>query len=177
MKNTVSYWQMVGFFFVAIIGTLLHFLQDWTGGNQVVAQFSAVNESIWEHLKLLYYPTMGFAVAEYLAWGRDVSSFWWVKLIGILLGLTLIPVVYYTYTGILGVNVDWLNVAIFFLVDGLVFWAESKLFERNFTCRINPRIAVLFAGLLAVLFVVFTFRPPHIPLFQDPMTHTYGIPQ
>ena len=46
------------------MGTLLHFLFDWTGGNAVVALFSAVNESIWEHLKLLFYPMVLFAVAS-----------------------------------------------------------------------------------------------------------------
>ena len=175
MKNTRAYWQLVGFFFTAVMGTLLHFLFDWAEGNKVVALFSAVNESIWEHLKLLFYPVMVFAVAEYFAWGKELPSFWWVKLLGIALGLVLIPVMYYTYTGIFGVNVDWLNIAIFFLVAGAVFRIESKLFERDFAYGINPRIAVLLIGLVAVLFAVFTFHPPHIPLFQDPMTYTYGF--
>lgn len=175
MKKTVSYWQLAGFLFAAVVGTLLHFLFDWTGGNVVVALFSAVNESIWEHLKLLFYPMVAVAIAEYFSWGREVESFWCVKLIGILLGLTLIPVAYYTYTGILGVNADLLNITIFFLAAGLVFWVETKLFERGFACSLTPKLAVLFIGLVAVLFTVFTFRPPHIPLFQDPVTHTYGF--
>jgi len=175
MKKTVSYWQLAGYLFTAVVGTLLHFLFDWTGGNVLVALFSAVNESIWEHLKLLFYPMVAFAVAEYFAWGRDVESFWCIKLLGILLGLVLIPVTYYTYTGIFGFNADWLNIAIFFLAAGLVFWVETKLFERGFACSLNPKLAVLFIGLVAVLFAVFTFKPPHIPLFQDPVTHTYGF--
>lgn len=177
MKNTVSYWQLVGFLFTAIMGTLLHFLFDWTDGNVVVALFSAVNESIWEHLKLLFYPMLFFAVAEYFAWGRERESFWCIKLIGMLLGFALILVVYYTYTGVGGANVDWINVAIFFLAASAVFRIETKLLERNFVCRINPLVAVLFVGLLAVLFMVFTFKPLHIPLFQDPLTYTYGFPK
>jgi hypothetical protein len=30
---------------------------------------------------------------------------------------------------------------------------------------------------LAVVFIVFTLRPPHIPLFMDAPTRTYGLPR
>ena len=58
MKKHIAYWQMTGFIFTGVVGTLLHFFFDWTGKNVIVALFSAVNESIWEHLKLLFYPTV-----------------------------------------------------------------------------------------------------------------------
>lgn len=175
MKKAIPYWQMAGFLFTAVVGTLLHFLFDWTGGSVVAALFSAVNESIWEHLKLLFYPMVIFAVIEYLVWGKEVDSFWCVKLIGILLGLALIPVVYYTYTGILGVKADWFNITIFFLTAGIVYWVETKLFQRGFTCRLGSKAAVALIVLIAALFTVLTFAPPQIPLFQDPLTGTYGF--
>ena len=83
MKKEIAHWQMAGFIFTAVMGTLLHFLFDWTGGSAVAALFSAVNESIWEHLKLLFYPMAAVAIMEYFFWGRDVRSFWCIKLIGI----------------------------------------------------------------------------------------------
>lgn len=175
MKRTIPYWQMAGFFFTAVLGTLLHFLFDWTGGNIVVALFSAVNESIWEHMKLLFYPMVLFALIEYFAWGRGTPSFWCVKSIGILMGIVLIPVLYYTYTGILGINADWFNIAIFFLVAMFIFWFETKLFQKEVTCRIPDWWAIVLLCLLVVAFTVFTYRPPHIPLFQDPVTGTYGF--
>lgn len=174
MKRTVPCWQMGGFIFTAVAGTLLHFVFDWTGGSMAAALFSAVNESIWDHLKLLFYPMVAVAVIEYLFWGKDVDSFWCVKLIGILAGLILIPVVYYTYTGILGVKADWFNITIFFLAAAAVYWAETKLFQRGYTCRIGWELAVALLLLLAVVFTVFTFVPPQIPFFQDPVTGTYG---
>lgn len=165
---------MGGFVFTAVVGTLLHFLFDWTGGNVVVALFSAVNESIWEHLKLLFYPMVFFALVEYFFWGRERDSFCCVKLIGNILGLVLIPVMYYTYTGSLGVKADWFNITIFFLVAGIVYWVETVLFQRGHTCRIGSKTAVVLICVIAAVFTVFTFVPPHIPLFQDPLTLTYG---
>ena len=166
---------MGGFIFTAITGTLLHFLFDWTGGNVAVALFSAVNESIWEHLKLLFYPMITVALVQYFLWGKEIDSFWCIKLIGILIGLILIPVVYYSYNGILGVNADWLNITLFFIAAAVVFWVETKLFQREFACKIGPKLAVVIICLIAIVFTVLTFYPPHIPLFQDPMTKTYGF--
>lgn len=154
---------------------MLHFLFDWTGGSPAVGLFSAVNESIWEHLKLLFYPMLAAAVAEYLAWGKENKSFWWVKLVGICLGLVLIPALYYTYTGALGVKADWLNITIFFAVAAVVYWVETKMFQAGFHCRLDGKLAVGLICLLAVAFTILTFVPPHIPLFRDPLTGTYGL--
>lgn len=42
------------FIFISVLGVLLHFTYEWAGDNAVVGLFSAVNESTWEHLKLLF---------------------------------------------------------------------------------------------------------------------------
>ena len=175
MKKTIPYWQMVGFIFTAVVGTLLHFLFDWAGGNPTVALFSAVNESIWEHLKLLFYPMVAFGMLEYFNWGKDVRSFWCIKLIGILAGLVLIPTLYYTYTGILGIDADWFNITIFFLTAMLVYRLETELFQRRFSCSLNNKFAFGLICLLAAVFTVFTFLPLHIPFFEDPITDSYGF--
>lgn len=175
MGKSISFWQMAGFIFTAILGTLLHFLFDWTGGSVIAALFSAVNESIWEHMKLLYYPMFLFALVEYRVWGKEYSQFWCVKMIGILLGLMLIPVIYYTYTGTLGVEADWFNITIFFLAAAAAYWLETKLFQKNFACKIRPGLSFVLICLIAVLFTVLTFSPPQIPFFRDPVTGTYGF--
>ena len=174
MKGSVGRWQVYGFLFTSVFGTLLHFLFDWTGGNILAAPVSAVNESIWEHMKLLFYPMLIFSLYQYRNWGRDQQNFWSIKLRGTLLGLGLIPVIYYSYTGILGVKADWFNITIFFLTAGFVYWWETQQFMKN---RRYPSESRAIAGflLLAALFTVLTFRPPHIPLFQDPLTGTYGF--
>lgn len=175
MKKSVSTWQIVGFIFTGILGTFLHFLFDITGGNAAAALFSAVNESIWEHMKLLFYPMFVFAIIEYRAWGKEMPGFWCVKLKSILLGLALIPVIYYTYTGILGVSADWFNITIFFLAAGATFWLETKQFQQGKPCCIGSRMSFALLCLIGMIFTVLTFLPPHIPFFKDPITGTYGF--
>ncbi len=175
MKHSVSNWQLGGFLFTAALGTFLHFLFDLTGQNWVAGLFSAVNESIWEHMKLLFYPMFLFAMLENRLWGRENPQFWCIKLLGILLGLVLIPVLYYTYSGILGENIDWINIAIFFVTAAVSYRFETVLLQRGCTCRLQSDAALVVLWLLAAVFTLFTFRPPLIPLFQDPQTGTYGL--
>lgn len=177
MKKQISFWQMAGFLFTAALGTLLHFVFDWTGGNVVAALFSAVNESIWEHMKLLYYPMLTFALIEYRLWGREEPRFWCVKLLGTLFGLLVIPSLYYTYTGALGLEADWFNITIFFLAAAGSFWLETKLLQSNFPCRLGKKISVFLLISIGALFITLTFVPPRIPFFQDPVTGSYGFQQ
>ena len=114
MRNRLLYCQIAGFVFTSIAGTLLHFLYNWSNQSTFMAPFSAVNESIWEHMKLLFVPMFVFALIERQFIGAQYKNFWCVKLIGILFGIIMIPVLYYTYTGISGVSKDWVNIIIFF---------------------------------------------------------------
>ena len=174
MNKTISRWKLSGFLFTSALGTFLHFLYDLTGGSVISALFSAVNESIWEHMKLLFYPMLLFAFIEYRAWGKDEPRFWCVKLRGILPGLGLIPVIYYTYTGLLGVSADWFNITIFFLAAASAYFTETKRFMKDRPCLVGEKTARAILMLIALLFTVFTFFPPRIPFFQDPQTGMFG---
>lgn len=136
-----------------------------------LAPFSGVNESTWEHMKLLFWPLFLFALVQRLFF-RKQKNFWRVKLWSILQGLLLIPVLFYTYNGAFGRSPDWLNIAIFYISAGAVFLFEGWAFQNiPRPCRFS------FAAicLVAALFVAFTFAPPRVPLFQDPLTGGYGI--
>ncbi len=173
MKKSIFRWQIAGFVFTCILGVILHFLFDWTGQSVFVAPFSAVNESIWEHNKLLFFPMLVFAVIENFYLGKHYDNFWCIKLIGMLLSILLIPTLYYTINGVFGGTPDWVNIAIFFVVTAWVYIVETMYFNKNNISYRFPAFYVLV--FVALIFVLFTFVPPHIPLFQDPLTQTYGF--
>ena len=175
MKKSLKLWQIAGFIFTGIAGVLLHFLYDWTGESLLVAPFSAVNESIWEHMKLLFFPLFVFAFIEKRFIGNQYKNFWCAKLAGIIAGLIVIPVIYYTYTGASGVNADWFNIVIYFIAAGVAYYLETVLMKNGTgLCKSEiPAFSVL--CLLAISFIVLTFVQPEIPLFKDPLSGTYGI--
>ena len=172
MKRNLELWQFGGFALSTLGGTLLHFVYEWTE-SPWAAPFSGVNESTWEHMKLLYYPMLLFALAQSRRF-RDVPAFWCVKLRGMLTGLMLIPVLFYTCNGAIGPSPDWVNIAIFFVAAAVAYWAEWRWFRRGVDgCR--PRVALVALCAVGVLFAVFTFWPPRLPLFRDPVSGGYGI--
>ena len=174
MKKPISLWQFAGFAFVAVVGVLLHFLYDLTNQNILFAPFSAVNESTFEHLKLLFFPMFAFAVIQSFFF-KDFKNFRCVKLIGISVGLILIPVLFYTVNGVFGTSPDWLNIAIFFISAAVSFIVETRLFKNPSKVCKPSLLCFIIICIIAVLFVLFTFFTPHIPFFEDPLSRTYGI--
>lgn len=174
IKQDLLLWQFAGFAITTLGGTLLHFLYDWTNQNILIAPFSGVNESTWEHMKLLFFPLFIFALIQRLFF-KEYENFWCVKLAGIATGLVLIPVLFYTYNGVFGKSPDWINIAIFFISAAVAFILETWLFPKDILRCKSPRLAFTAICLIGVLFVTFTFATPQIPLFKDPLTGTYGI--
>lgn len=174
MKRSIGLWQLMGFAVTSLGGTLLHFLYEWLGEAKWIAPLSGVNESTWEHMKLLFWPMLLFAVVQSFFF-RDRQDFWCVKLRGILLGLICIPTFFYTYNGAIGKSPDWLNIAIFFLSAAIAFLYETRLFyAEKLRCR-SPKLPIALLSTIAILFVVFTFATPEIGIFKDPLTGAYGI--
>ena len=174
MKKRIGPWQLMGFAVTSLCGTLLHFLYDWLGEAVWIAPFSGVNESTWEHMKLLFWPMFIYAIIESFFF-RDQESFWCIKLKGILLGLALIPIMFYTYNGVIGKSPDWLNISIFFISAAAAYIYETRKFNEGTEICNKPTRAIVALCFIAVLFIVFTFKTPEIGIFRDPLTGMYGI--
>ena len=173
MKRSILIWQFAGLTFVSVLGTLLHFLYDWTGIS-AVAPFSAVNESTWEHMKLFFFPAFLFAAIQSRFFKNEYKNYWCIKAIGILVGLLLIPVIFYTSNGVFGKTPDWWNILIFFISAAASYILEGILFKKGHK-KGDEGICLIVLFALALCFIVFTFFPPKIPLFQDPITGRYGL--
>ncbi len=178
MKNNqdrdIALWQFAGFGVVSVLGTLLHFLYDLTK-SPVAALVSAVNESTWEHMKLLFFPMLLFAALQSFFAGKKYENFWCVKLGGILLGVLMIPVLFYTLGGIFGTTPDFVNIAIFFVAAAIGFLYETEQFQKGGKPCPRSKWSIAALCLIALLFFVFTFFPPKLPLFQDPVDGSFGI--
>ena len=67
MGKRLFYWELAGALFTAAMGTLLHFVYDWTGQSPIAAPLAAVNESTWEHMKLFITPWVLWSLVERIA--------------------------------------------------------------------------------------------------------------
>lgn len=173
MNKNIASWSIAGFTLTVTIGTLLHFLYDFTNQSIFTAPFSAVNESTWEHMKLFYFPAIIFSLAQ-SRFFKGSKNFWCINAIGILTGLLLIPILFYTYNGAFGTSPDWLNITFFLIAAGVAFLIESYLFRNDIPNCKRPWLACFVIILIGILFAIFTFAPPAIPLFKDAVTGIYG---
>lgn len=153
------------YLFIVILGSLLHFVYEWSGNNFIVGLFSPVNESVWEHLKLLFFPMLFLTVWDFFTKEDKKLNFLPSRVSGILAGYGFIVTAYYTITGVLGKNIDWINIAIFLLGVGFSFLAERKVAKGN--SRITPNTALILLIILLLLFMVFTVAPPKLGLFRS----------
>lgn len=166
--------SLLGFGIASLGGTLLHFLYDISGKSIFTAPFSGVNESTWEHMKLLFFPMLVYSLIDRL-FHRDEDNFWCIKLRSILLGLALIPVLFYTYNGVIGKSPDFVNITIFFVSAAAAYYYEYRIMKSDkVKCRYD-RIALVVIIAIGAAFVIFTFKTPSLEIFRDPLTGEFGL--
>lgn len=158
------------FIFISILGVLLHFTYEWSGDNPAVGLFSAVNESTWEHLKLIFFPMLLLTMIEFL-WDHIKDkplpeNYLPARTIGILSGMAFIVVGFYTLNGVLGRNYEFLNIALYFAGVVYALHTENRLESRQMC--INDYVSMTILALLSVAFFAFTKYPPALGIFADP---------
>lgn len=170
-------WELAGLFITLILGNALHFLYEFSGKSPVAAAFSAVNESTWEHMKLLIVPWTLWSLVEAAALLRSSRrGVLMPRALGLLCGTVLIPAVYYTYTGIAGQRSAIADILLFqaaVLLAALVSW--RLMTKGRFSAPPWSALGLFLLLGLWALAVWWTFEPPHIPLFIDPVTGTAGV--
>lgn len=173
MKKNILRFQIISFFAVSVLGAILHFTYDWSDKNAIVGVFSAVNESTWEHLKLIFYPMLISTIIGYFCFRDDICNFVCAKAIGIIFAMLFTVVFFYTFSGIVGRNIALIDISSFFVAVFLGEYTAYKLIISNFRC--NSKFSSITLFIILLCFIIFTYKPLHIGLFRDPVTGTYGI--
>lgn len=165
MKPLKAYTR-TGIVFVIITGSIAHFLYDWSDHGLIVGLFTPVNESIWEHMKLLFFPMLIYLFVVFFKLRSDNPCIISAFCFGILLGTFLIPVFFYAYTSILGRNIFALDVGIFVLSTLIAFYSVYKL---TLSCKLKAYTLLLctLAAVLFICFLVFSYHPPELPIFVN----------
>lgn len=168
--------ELIGIIVTCLLAPLFHFIYEWSGSSHIVGIFSAVNESVWEHSKIMYFPFLFYSIAEYYVVKPNFKRFFAAKAVS----LAFLPIImvsfFYTYTGISGSEsliVDIISTLIWlffaFLISYQLYKSEKRL-EQFFGWFILLFI-LIFA--MEALFTLFT---PQIPLFRDSVSGVYGFP-
>lgn len=175
MVNKIKKWEIWGAVFSVIVGSLFHFIYEWSGNNPIVAIFGAVNESTWEHLKMAFWPTLIFSIFEYLAIRKEINN----SFLAIMIKLFSMPIIivglFYGWQALLHHNVIWdISSFVFAIIIGYVISYKILISKKQYNLE-TISLILMIAGIIK--FSLFTYFPPQSFLTKDPNTGSYGIPK
>ena len=162
--------NVIAVFVISLLGVLGHFVYEWTNENAVVGLFFPVNESIWEHLKLIFFPSLIFFGIEYSLSANKPKNYIPTAIKGIFYGMLSVVTLYYTITGIIGNNIDFINILIYFVSVFVTVSVRNNILNRS--TEYSPSKKIFLCGLFiitALLFMFWSYNPPRFSIFIPPM--------
>lgn len=174
-KTLFKRLEIAGGAVVFALASFLHYLYDITNQSVIGTLFGAVNESVWEHLKIFALAYMIWAAIELLWVKPPLKKFVTAKAVGLYSLCIFITLFFYTYTFFTGrpfLAVDLTSSLIFSFLAHFISY-KLTLSENNGGQFFYTSVMLLF--LAAVMILSFTYYPPKCPLFQDYSTGLYGV--
>lgn len=152
---------------VSVIGSLNHFLYEWFDHSAFIALICPVNESVWEHLKLLYFPFLFVTATVYLVRRPNILSFFYYRFLAVICGMFFIITAFFTYTGIVGTHFLFMDLLIYFLSVFLTFYFSFRFQNTPLTVPSQNIVFSLWI-ILSLCFFAFSCLPPDAGLFFTP---------
>lgn len=165
MYKRLNIFLIIGSVFTVIFGTLLHFVYELSGRNIFVGIFAPINESVWEHLKLLFFPMSIWIIIGYFIFRKQFKNYIPSAISGIISGLILIPMWFYTYTFFTYKPILFLDIAAFIISVALAFFIMSHLLKNYNIPYLTPALGILIWDILFALFIIFSLYQPDFPIF------------
>lgn len=154
-------------------GVLFHFIYKWTNRSHIAVVFGAVNESLWEHMKIAFWPMfIGFNI-QYILYGYDIPNFIFSKFISLLLITITIPLFVKTYTYFTKKNIFPIDLALFFLCIAISQVMGYSIMGSNIP-EIFDVISLPLSFILVIIYSSLTKLPPKADIFKDPISGIYG---
>lgn len=170
-------WDLAGIPVVIVGGMLLHFCFDWGGRRPVLAVFCPINESVWEHLKMAYWPLVALTGVQ-LAFSDHPPPLVASRAIGFYAMCVLIVGLYYLST----VMVPRAGLRTRLALDGgtFVLAVTAGQWVSHAVTVVSDGPGAAWAGSMGMvapvaIFALTTFAPPHADVFRDQMTGGYGL--
>ncbi len=176
-KLSLSWIILLGSIPMFLLGSLNHFLYNLLGKNIIIGLFVAVNESVWEHMKLVILPMVLWWAVSYFFIRKtreiDINKWFTSGLVSIIVALLIIPFLFYFYTSAFGIKLVPIDISIFFIA---VFLGQLiAIHFYKYSKGINWFIIFCVFLIIILIFMLSTLYPPKLPIFKDSVTENYGI--
>ena len=157
--------EVIGLVFSVVIGTIGHFLYDWSNKNTLIGFLFAKNESTWEHIKLGITPIIFWTIIELFTF--DFEGLFFTKFISIITFMLLLLVIYYGYKFIFKMNSLIFDILLFYVCLGISYIVSIKLLNYCYGSLLN------IIGLIGICFIIFLYyyfnkKTPNLIIFKEP---------
>ena len=116
-----------------------------------------------------------YAVIEYRFIRANINSFLTAKAVAVYLIPILTGLIFYAYTTATGAEILIIDILIFAVAITAGQLASYRILTSVRLPEYADLISMAFIILLALILILFTFYPPHLPIFMDLNSGTYGI--
>ena len=174
-RRSIMDWEIASVIIIFFSGSLFHFLYELTGEWKPIAVIGAVNESVWEHLKLAFWPAVFFMFLEYKLFKKKVNNFLVAKAVSLFTMPVVIIAGFYGYTALLGTHALAMDLVIFLGAILLGQFLGFKIFMAKEISRKWTLIAMIAIIAMIAMFSLLTYFPPRVFLFQDSETGGFGF--
>ncbi|MBQ2967616.1 MAG: hypothetical protein IJE10_05810 [Clostridia bacterium] len=169
MYKKLCFSTVLGFLFVSVTGTLLHFAYDYSTQKELLQFFVPVNESVFEHLKLLFFPQMLYSVFEYFIIGKRYKNYIFIKAVTIIAGIAVIIAVHSFYTHFTTSSIFIVDIVLFYVSVIFSYVLSYKLLKNKTLWRYDLNAyGIFFYAFIMLIFFLCTVFPPELPLFSQP---------
>ncbi|MBR3228947.1 hypothetical protein IKF67_01800 [Candidatus Saccharibacteria bacterium] len=172
MDYTFNFW--LGVIVISVLGTLAHFLYEWSHHNRAVGLFAAVNESTWEHIKLALTATLLWSLYDGFFYGA-YTNYFLAKLLSLIILVLVIPALFYSYRSFSKKSILVIDIGIFYiaiLLSQLSFYGVLVLSPISHAAQYLSCIGLfVFFG----CYMTLTLAPLKNLLFKDPINGRYGF--
>ncbi len=166
--------EIIGTIFIILIGSFSHFLYDLTNHNKFVGFFTAVNESTWEHLKLVIFPTLIWMCIEYHFYFNNLNYFF-SRFLSLIIMLLIIPVIFYGYTFFTKKPILFIDISSFIISIVVGQFIFNIMINMSFNSNIYNHMGIIGLVVIFIVYITNTYVPLKNFLNKDPLTNEYGI--
>ena len=160
-------YTLIGILVLFVVGSLFHFLYSLTGECFIVGLFGPINESIFEHTKMVVLPIFIWWFIFYLFRKKDlfVNAWFTSAIIAMISAIIAIPMLFYFYSQAFGIESLVIDILILLVslaigqILGLHYYRHGKGIEYHF--------AIVLMIVIIILFAFFTINPPAFPIFNS----------
>ncbi|MFW9925126.1 MAG: DUF6512 family protein [Candidatus Thorarchaeota archaeon] len=180
-KKKLIIWEVIGWVVIFGFGSLFHFWYEWLPWKPY-GWFFAINESMWEHSKLSFWPALIFYLIQYFVLRKKNKNLAVAGALSLAVGIIFMQSFYYTIVGAFGQETRSLTLSLSIFILAVLAQQFTHYLIISINIDLDQKrqltidiISLVYIVMLIVIVILFTYIQPELPIFYDDLNGIYGF--